>query len=251
MNQQAKHDKQAGFTLIELSLAMAFIAMLLLGIAFLTIQISSVYNKGLTIRAVNEAGQLIASDIQRTLSASRPLDVTFVNITDVVGGNGGRLCANNVVYAWNYPDTHNSLVNGFRGYNTITGREVRFVRFIGDDSYCQLVNPAVPNVYKTLNTAAVTSNLTELLKSGDSTLAVHSFGVAKDVDGNIGQSVAGDGTQRMYQVSFVLGSNDTALITKNGCDVPVSNVDDEYCAVNEFNFTARAGNKGVSDVYNN
>lgn len=59
-----KHHKQEqGFTLVELSLSMAFIAMLLLGIALLTIQISAIYNKGLTMRSVNESGRLIAKDM--------------------------------------------------------------------------------------------------------------------------------------------------------------------------------------------
>jgi hypothetical protein len=61
-----------GFTLVELMLSMAFVSLLLLAIALLVIQISNMYNKGLTLRAVNESGQLIASDLQETLNTSVP-----------------------------------------------------------------------------------------------------------------------------------------------------------------------------------
>ncbi len=249
MNQHHKQLSQSGFTLIELSLSMAFIAMLLLGIAFLTIQISSIYNKGLTMRAVNESGQLIASDIQRTLSVSQPSQVAFVNDTSNTRG-GGRLCASNVVYAWNYAG---SLTMGLNNYNRYSsggaGREVRMIRFIGDDTYCKVI--PMTSTYKLLPNPATVS-ITELLKSGDNTLALHKFTIAQDGGGLYGQAVEGDEAQRLYQVAFLIGNGDQGrFINDSGCAAPVSRVDDEYCAVNQFNFIARAGNKGVSDVFGN
>ncbi len=237
-------NNQIGFTLVELSLAMAFIAMLLLGIALLTIQISAIYNKGLTMRAVNESGQLIASDIQRTLNTSRPQEVIFIE-----RDGGGRLCANNVVYAWNYAGTALTTGSGIRGYNKHTGSlstPVRFVRFVGDDTYCRPTNPPTNTIYKYLPATNV-DNLTALLKSGDNTLAIHELKIDNGSDGNVGQAVKDDSTQRMYHVSFVIGSNDQTLINASGCAVPASEIDDEYCAVNTFDFVARAGNKGVSE----
>lgn len=250
MRQRPSHT-QSGFTLIELSLSMAFIAMLLLGIALLTIQISTIYNKGLTMRAVNESGQLIATDIQRTLNTSRPQEVLFVNIVDPsTKQGGGRLCANNVVYAWNYAGDSLTNRTGFNSYNRYTAGGanqplVRMVRFIGDTTYCTPTNP--PNVYKLLP-ASTDDRLTELLKAGDNTLALQSFDVEKDADDNAGEAVKDDSTQRMYHVSFILGTNESgAPINDNGCAAPESRVDDEYCAVNRFDFVARAGSKGVSE----
>lgn len=249
MRQRHSYQNQSGFTLIELSLSMAFIAMLLLGIALLTIQISTIYNKGLTMRAVNESGQLIASDIQRTLNTSRPREVLFVNFVDSVTG-GGRLCANNVVYAWNYAGGSLTNRTGFNSYNRYTSGGanqplVRMVRFIGDTTYCMPTNP--PNVYKLLP-PSTDDRLTELLKAGDNTLALQSFTIELDADGNAGQSVKDDSTQRMYHVSFILGTNESgAPINDTGCATFESRIDDEYCAVNRFDFVARAGSRGVSE----
>jgi len=55
--------------------------------------------------------------------------------------------------------------------------------------------------------------------------------------------VAGDDSQRIYLIDLVIGTNEAGVIAGNGCRLPESRVDDEYCAVNEFSFTARAGNK--------
>jgi type II secretory pathway pseudopilin PulG len=236
MNQAVRrmNSRQSGFTLVELTLSMAFIALLLLGIAMLTLQISSIYNKGLTLRAVNESGQLIASDIQRTLNMATPTEVLSAG-----DATGGRLCANSSVYAWNYAS---QLTTGFNRFDT-PGREVRMVRFTGDDTYCKPQPPS--GQYRQLPSTADT--MTELLKAGDNTLAIHAFEIGEDAGGSIGNAVNGDDTQRIYDVTFRLGSNDTAIIASNGCESPTSRADDEYCAVNDFSFTARAGNKGVSD----
>lgn len=236
MNQVVNRTRtqQSGFTLVELTLSMAFIALLLLGIAMLTLQISSIYNKGLTLRAVNESGQLIASDIQRTLNMATPTEVLTAG-----DATGGRLCASNSVYAWNYAS---QLATGFNQFDT-PGREVRMVRFTGDDTYCKPQPPS--GQYRQLPSTVDT--MTELLKAGDNTLAIHAFEIGRDADDNVGSAVNGDDTQRIYDVTFRLGSNDTAIIASNGCVSPTSQVDDEYCAVNDFSFTARAGKKGVAD----
>ena len=57
MNQKA--NRSAGFTIVELMLAMAFLAVLLVVITMTVIQISNVYNKGLTLRAVDQAGRTL------------------------------------------------------------------------------------------------------------------------------------------------------------------------------------------------
>src|SRR6476659_3635649 len=94
---QHRKTHSAGFTLVELSLSMTFVAVLLLAIALLTMQITGIYRKGLTLRAVNQAGQLVSTDMERTLNVSVPQSVTEVD-----NAKGGRLCAGTTIYAWNY-----------------------------------------------------------------------------------------------------------------------------------------------------
>lgn len=59
-----------GFTIIETTLSMAFISVLLLMTTFLIIQMSSIYQKTLTVKAVNTVAQEITEDITRHIRAS-------------------------------------------------------------------------------------------------------------------------------------------------------------------------------------
>ena len=232
-----RNTQQNGFTIIELSLSMAFIAMLLLSISMLTIQINTLYNKGLTMRAVNESGALIMRDMQQSLNSSIPGNVLYVEEPNT----GGRLCTNGAVYAWNYGGHTSSGNYGFYGRNSLSsGSEVRLLRLAGSDSYCKPdggVYPLLP----------ATGEYTALLKPGDNTLALNSFALPNGSDGKRGEPVKDDNTQRMYRVTFALGTEDGKYITTNNCQAADSSVqnatDDSYCAVNIFTFTARAGNR--------
>lgn len=218
--------RNKGFTLVELMLSMAFIAILLLAIAMLVLQISSIYNKGLTLRAVNEAGQVITSDIQRTLNTANPKLTKHVS-DDPLNPTGGRLCIGNTVYAWNF----GKYLDDSTVFNKDTDgtTDIRLVKFTNATTtdYCEPVS----GVYPPLPTSS-----TALLSAGDSNIALHTFSISD-------QPVTGDDSQRMYQINLVIGTNEAGVIAGNGCRAPESRVDDEYCAVNEFSFTARAGNR--------
>lgn len=64
-------NTKKAFTIIELMLAMAFLGTMLLGIATLILQITNIYQKGLSIRGINAVGREIISDLTRTVEASR------------------------------------------------------------------------------------------------------------------------------------------------------------------------------------
>jgi hypothetical protein len=66
-----------GFTIIELMLAMTFLATLLIVIAILVINIVGIYQKGLAIRAVNSTGRALIDDFVRTVGGSPIVDVSF------------------------------------------------------------------------------------------------------------------------------------------------------------------------------
>lgn len=236
---QVRKQPSAGFTLVELTLAMAFISLLLLGIALLTLQISVIYNKGLTTRAVNEAGQLVSADIQRSLDSSKSVAVKYAENGGVP--TGGRLCADLTVYAWNY-GKYLTDTNAFNKYQTGFGpgitKPIRMVKFPSDGvDYCTAVHGVYPGVPAGAN---------DLLTSGDVDLAVHAFTINKDTGGAYGEPVFGDasGAQRIYQVSIVIGTSEQSILDSNveGCKVPENKLEDQYCSVNRFSFTARAGN---------
>ena len=78
----SNNRRQNGFTMIELMLSVTFIAILLLAIAMLIIQMSGMYNKGLTLREASQAGQFISSEIQRSLNQTYSNAVVYVNLPD-------------------------------------------------------------------------------------------------------------------------------------------------------------------------
>ncbi len=65
-----KKTTKKGFTLVELALALTFVAVLLVVIAWLTIHITSTYEKGLTMKAVNATSKELIDDISRAISTS-------------------------------------------------------------------------------------------------------------------------------------------------------------------------------------
>lgn len=230
------HVKKEGFTLVELMLAMTFIAMLLVAIALTTIQISRIYNKGLTLREVNQAGRVLSDEMQRTIATSAPFDIDqgSPNSKYIVRPGGGRLCVGQHTYAWNY----GSALVGGNGAPTIFneyqgGEPVRFVK-VSDPAASLCTDP-------TLDIAR--ADATEMLVGGDRNLVVHAFTVtlgSSDID--TGQSI--------YAISMTIGTNDQKQLTSNdaSCKPPAEGVGNEdYCSVNQFDIIARAGNKSGGD----
>jgi type II secretory pathway pseudopilin PulG len=221
-----------GFTLVELMLSMAFVSLLLLAIALLVIQISNMYNKGLTLRAVNESGQLIASDLQETLNTSVP-SAAPLSPHYVSSSGGGRLCVGTTVYAWNYDSSiKNPIANPpFNKYQD-SSYDIRFVRFSsGGTDYCSLSIGPGPATYPSIPNSA-----TSLITAGDSNLALHSFSFTSN-------QLAIDARQYIYEMNMTIGTSQTGIISAGECTVPQGIVDDTYCAVNDFTFMARSGNR--------
>jgi prepilin-type N-terminal cleavage/methylation domain-containing protein len=231
-------NKKRGFTLIELMLAMTFISVLLVAIAMTTIQISNIYNKGITLREVNQAGRAVSSELQQSIASSVPFDVTPKSDNSsgtaasryVVRDGGGRLCLGNYTYAWNY----GSALAGGSGapavYNKYDNNTlVRFAKV--DDAggaLCADVNKIVPH-----------AKATELLSTGDRDLVLHSFSITEtSSDLSINQA--------LYAITMVIGTNDRQQLTADStsCKPPAAGVGDEnYCSVNQWDIIAHAGNK--------
>lgn len=236
------HAKQKGFTLIELMLAMTFIAVLLIAIAMTTIQISHIYNKGITLREVNQAGRSVTDDLQRSVGSSSPFDVTpkkdfttpatlTSHFVDFKGG--GRLCVGSNAYAWNYGK---ALVGGSGAPDKVNfytdGAPVRFVKVRNASDLCN--NPDAK-----INRA----DAAEMLTSSDRDLVIHSF--------TIQQTKTEPSTeQAIYAITMLIGTNDREQLTSNdaSCKAPAEGVGDEqYCSVNQFDIIARAGNRSEGD----
>ena len=217
--------KNRGFTIVELTLAMAFVSLLLLAVTMTVIQISNIYNRGLTLKEVNQAGSAIEAELKRTISNTQPFDIdkSYIN-----NESGGRLCTGQYSFIWNYGD---SSANKYSGRNQKT---IKFVK-VSDPGSTYCLPPANGNKLKDISF----SESTELLDIGEHSLALHSFTVAEydtSHDGATGQ--------RLYSFKFVLGTNGNFSIDKktNSCKTPDQTGGDAiYCYIDQFDFTVRSG----------
>lgn len=110
-----------GFTLVELMIAVAFVGSLLMIVTLITIQIMGLYNKGMTIKGVNEVTNIVVRDVQQSIAATEYFRVQYVdpqdeektlyatsleeastnNVDYYANAAGGRLCTGVYSYAWN------------------------------------------------------------------------------------------------------------------------------------------------------
>lgn len=240
MNRVVKNE---GFTLVELSLAMAFVSALLLAVAMTTIQIGHIYNRGLMLKEINQSGSSLASELQDSIVVSTPFDVNSTGGDYVSQDWGGRLCTGQYSFVWNYGEAllnNDSLhLNVYDDYES-THELIRFVKVSDPNgSYCKKdANSAYKDV--------VSSDAVELLDGGQHQLAIHSFKISTTdtaVDSLTGQS--------LYSIEFLLGTNDEAALNYESDDAAVvckladeEGADPSYCYINQFNIVARAGNSG-------
>lgn len=69
-------DSKSGFTMVELSIAMAFIAMLLIAIAVIATSLVSIYQKGLSIKTVNSVGRNLIDEFVSGINTAPSVDTT-------------------------------------------------------------------------------------------------------------------------------------------------------------------------------
>lgn len=69
-------SSKSGFTMVELSITMAFIAVLLISIAIVTTNIVTIYQKGLTIKAVNSVGRGLIDELTSSINTAPSVDTT-------------------------------------------------------------------------------------------------------------------------------------------------------------------------------
>jgi len=97
-----------GFTIIELMLAMSFVAVLMVTVAFLVIRITAIYQKGLTTRSVNQVGRNIITELNRAVADS-PVDDSlrdrnqyFYRVLDSENRQMyGAFCTGRYSFLWN------------------------------------------------------------------------------------------------------------------------------------------------------
>ena len=74
--QKLTTKSKKGFTMVELSITLAFIGVLLITIAIITTNIVSIYQKGTTIKAVNSVGRGLIDELTSAINSAPSVDTT-------------------------------------------------------------------------------------------------------------------------------------------------------------------------------
>lgn len=236
MNRVTK--KQQGFTLVELTLAMAFISLLLLAIALTVIQIGSIYNQGTTIKEVNQAARDMNDDLNRNISSVDPIDLSkdYVLTPSAAAPAGGRLCLGSYTYIWNYAK---GIAANSPYVANANGTPVRFMR-VADSSKAYCTKSGTAPALKDVR-ASDLGNAQELLKIGDHDLGIHDFSFATPVPASAVDAVT---HEQLYTINYLIGTSDiTALnATQTACLAPnLTNANPLFCDVEQFSLVVRAG----------
>lgn len=236
--------RNRGFTLIELMLAMVFISVLLIAIIAITIQAGQMYDRGLTLKGINQAGRDIADTLRRDFLQANvgkmggTADESVVMVQAGGENRSGRFCLGDYSYVWNVPKVVAGEVSGSSGVITEvggsnSGRAINFARVVDPDGIlCQ--RDIVTGAY--ISTVA-TDRITHLLKpagSNDVVLAIHSLSVSRLTNDA--------GNDSLYRLRFTIGTSQLEAINTSDatCKPPTDGSSNfNFCAINSFETIAR------------
>lgn len=209
-------DNKSGFTIVELTLTMAFIGMLLIAIAVITTNILAIYQKGTTLKAVNNTGRDLIDSFSNAVTNAPSLNVKsscakFANSQDCENNDGfmgftfnegrdtdgnqlyGVFCTGSYSYAWN---TEYTLRNDNPGqkwlslrYNDASGHEqtkgasrnemFRLIRI--EDSTRRICSATVNTDYESNFPTSTIIDARKYLDSDDSPLLLDDSEIKSDL----------------------------------------------------------------------
>lgn len=273
-----KNSSKKGFTLVELSLSIAFIAILSITIALIINDAISTYRRGLTLNQINTTGMDLVDDIRTAVQnspASSPRNscknykddfqknceenngMRLMNVAKTGNVNNiegtplyGAFCTGAYSYIWN--SGYLFLENGgdkatyavYEGdKKTEEWNDFRLLKV--EDRQRAVCGSVLPDKYN--NSEDIESEfkgkdkgpVVLLANDGANPLALYSFTSALP-------AVDGLNSAAFYSMSFILGTVQggiNVMSMGNFCAAPESfdsaeNFD--YCAINKFNFAAQA-----------
>lgn len=94
-----------GFTMVELSITLAFIGVLLITIAIITTNIVSIYQKGMTIKAVNSVGRGLIDELTSAINTAPSVDTT--SLCNSLAPNNVDACVKDHAFAYIFHASQN------------------------------------------------------------------------------------------------------------------------------------------------
>jgi type II secretory pathway pseudopilin PulG len=240
-------DNKQGFTIIELMLAMTFVSFLLIGIALTVIQIGAVYNKGTTLKEINQTSRELNDELRRNITASGKLDygndyvLSPASASSEQNAAGGRLCLGTYSYIWNYARSLASNSADVTKYAS-GSKDIQFIKVPDSNKiYCNKSGLSGTDVLVVKEVSdADEATAVELLKSGDRDLGIHKF-TLNDPPASAKNAITG---QQVYNIAYTIGTSRVSAMNsdQSAClDASLPNADPLYCNVRQFGLVVRTG----------
>lgn len=226
----SKNKYTQGFTLVELSLVMAFISLLLLAILFSTIHMGKIYAKGVTNKQINQVGRELVDTIRRDFLVADAARITSYPAVPA-GSSSGRLCLGKVSYVWNTAATLASEAERSHAIKDKDGTTPVILSRVLDAGGSLCANPG--GGYLTSLTGF--DNATALLSGEGRVLAVYDLAF---------NTLARQGSDGLYSLDITIGTNDPSIVDTDAkqCKPPSDHSSNfEYCSVATFNIIVRTG----------
>lgn len=213
--------RKKGFTLVELNLAVFFVALLLLGVAMTTIHISKIYQRGSTVKMINQLGREINGQLRRDIATAKKIELK-------TAANTGRICLGDISYIYNEAGASSGLITRPGGTE-----QVYLVR-VNDPgaSWCD-------DSSGTLRTTLEPSDTyTELLTNDVIPLAIHNLAISEHSPVGTIEAVK----QKLFLLTMELGTNEAGTTGGGKCLPPSDNeANFDNCFIAEFETVIRAG----------
>lgn len=215
---------KSGFTLVELNIAIVFVALLLMAVAMTTMSVSRTYQYGVALKSINQLGREVVDQLRRDISSAAAQRVQY----HAPGTDGvGRLCLGTVSYVFNTAESLNAGSPSLVDTSTSPNRPVNFARIDDrDSSWCQ----ESAGVFIKNDIDSSVDKYTELLRDDSIPVAIHSMQVT-----NLLSSSGLDFAEGIVEVSIDIGTNETETTDGGVCKPPTS-PDENFnnCAVRQF-----------------
>jgi len=211
-------------------LSMAFIGILLVTMTLAIMYVSKMYSKGITLKAINQAGREVGAAIQRDAGNLAHISSYYVPQNAAGANKLGRLCLGSYSYIWSDPA---ALRDGGAVKYKDTSTPIVFARVEnGGGSLCQYIDAEskYPNEVDL-------SKAKELLPNDKGDYAIHAL-TAKPLPA-AGPIV----NERLFDIEYVIGTNEDGTINAAQTCVPPGGANNnfDFCAVNSFELIVRAG----------
>lgn len=218
------HSHSKGFTITEMSFAMTGLSVLMMVLLLVSFNITSLYNKGIVLKAANQTGRVIGEDVQRALREASSASVAEQN------GVLTRLCTGKISYIWSVQSSNPGSVVTNTYSPGSGGERIGFARVLDQGGrLCQTASPSgLPVLNGTGNLAA-----TEML---DPTLSLR-YSLVDGVGTGINYSLSADGKLSVFRYTIASASADNQEFIADGSRCEGGKVG-EFCALNTFAVTS-------------